>query len=142
MRREEGFTLVEVIVSMLLMSLIVMGMGMLPLTIQRSRTSYENRQIAENLAQNIIEQYLNEPYNSIASMGPDEWNNSGITNNGVTFIWRVQVTGYDVTTSTHSINDILTQDEATPQVKRVVVSVALMAGSISPVCQKEVLIRG
>ena len=144
MKKESGFTLLEVIIAMVLLAVVMIGMATIPLSSRRFRAIAQTRVTAMNYGEKILEEYRNTPFNSIISQGETVipantiGNSSDQKNVIASYSYRVQVENLDINSVSGTLGT--TVDNSDPDVRRVTVMVSY-TGENTGMIQLSAIIR-
>jgi Tfp pilus assembly protein PilV len=116
-RREGGFTLIEVMISMFIMMFIIQGLAMISLYSQRSGIYARRLTSANNLAEKALERYRNIDYDNLITYDAEELCFDGFMTpatcgaSGTVFTQTTTVTADTPLANTSEIDVSVTWDE-------------------------------
>lgn len=123
MKKQEGFTLIEVIVSMLLLTMLFLSMIMLyAVRLDRLKTGAEARTTASNLAEKILEEYRNMDFDEI-----EIGDTASITDPDMHLKYSVSVDGFISEVEEDGTASLIEEND-NPTIKRVTVTVESTEG--------------
>lgn len=128
LKREAGFTLVEILVAMVLLTFVLMGSFLLALNYRGLLIAAETRTAAINFAENILEDYRHRAFNNIVDQPTQSINsitrNVGGRNIQVSYSFSVAVANFQhVINQNGSVTITQTNNAAATTLRRVTVTV-------------------
>lgn len=142
MKRAQGFTLVEVLVAVFFLGLIVIGFSLIPNLLENMRVKNEYRNVAGNVAEQIMEEYINTPFADL--QGKNGVRIIKTIGRDAQYRWSAQVLDFQLGNISQDAkeSDFL-QPDATgkPQVRKVVIDVEVTGHGRTFELQRSAIMR-